>query len=166
MKYIILLLLALGIVCAMTGCGAAAPEPAPTEPDDIFMFDGDRSYMANDVMLPLMVGAWESGDGRYAMTYDESCNVAISLDGSCVLNTVGEFTHLEPGGPDYTELRLAHAALTDGDGAVLAEIAALGFDPAEGEGCMVLQLYDGKTAFSTEKILLHRCGGTAAPERN
>lgn len=91
------------------------------------MHDGDRTYMANELLLPYLTGCWRSGDGRWELHFGEDCAITLRLEGAVVLSTTAEYVHLEPGGPCDTYFTLGDARLRNGSGINLGELASLAF---------------------------------------
>lgn len=145
-------------VCGITGCGKSEWEEASNsiEPDEVFMFDGDRTYMDNSAMLPLITGKWVSTDGHFVIVYTEDYQVTVSVDDETVLQTMADYVHLEPGGPTYTEFNLEKTELIGADGTKHGIVDCLSFEPSDGDGHMILCVYEKETDSNAVKIILNK----------
>lgn len=119
------------------------------------ILDGNHTYAANEIFLRRIAGTWESTDGRWEMTLDEDCGIALALDGETVLEDTLVFSSLQPGEERYTELELASRDYTlrrPDDGAA-CEISCICHETAENgeQGIIRMELTGGETiAFSRQ----------------
>ena len=109
-------------------------------PDAAFLLDGDRTYVDNSVLWPVLEGTWESEDGRWRASIGEESGIVLSTDGETVLASPLYFTYLQPGKVVWTELEVEEHELVTPDGASLGRIKEFGHDEADGEGSGTLTL--------------------------
>ena len=115
------------------------------------MLDGDYTYVDNGMLLPVLVGTWESTDGRYGMTLTEEYQILLTLDGETVLEDTYNFTYLQPGYVSFTDLLLSKTELTQPDGMV-CQISDLHHEVSDSDenGRVVMVLM--RDSFDTEEI--------------
>ena len=111
-------------------------------PDAAFLLDGDRTYVDNSGLWPVLEGIWESENGRWQAVIGEESGIVLRADGETVLTSPLYFTYLRPGKVDWTALELEDRALVMPDGAPLGEIEDFGHEAGRGEdsGTLVLKL--------------------------
>ena len=121
------------------------------DPEEVYPLDGDYTYVANDILLPVLVGTWESTDGRYGMTLTEEYQILLTLDGETVLEDTYNFTYLQPGYVSFTDLFLSKTELTQPDGMV-CQISDLHHEVSDSDenGRIVMVLMSD--SFDTEEI--------------
>ena len=131
--------------------GLENPNNDPEDEEEIFMLDGDYTYVDNDILLPVLVGTWESTDGRYGMTLTEEYQILLTLDGETVLEDTYNFTYLQPGYVSFTDLFLSKTELTQPDGMV-CQISDLHHEVSDSDenGRIVMVLMSD--SFDTEEI--------------
>lgn len=114
-------------------------------PEYLEILDGDRSYIDNSALWPVLEGTWESSDGRWLALIDEGSGLELRLGGETVLSCGLSFTYLQPGRNLHTELYPDSRELRSADAAVLSEIVYLCHESGEGDGMlrMELELPDG-----------------------
>ena len=124
---------------------------APEDPGPIEMLDGDYTYVDNDILLPVLVGTWESTDGRYGMTLTEEYQLLLTLDGETVLEDTYNFTYLQPGYVSFTDLFLSKTELTQPD-VMVCQISDLHHEVSDSyeNGRIVMVLMSD--SFDTEEI--------------
>ena len=106
------------LLLSLCGCAGNGRNAAET-------LDGAYCYVANDILLEQIAGAWESGDGRYTIRIDPDGGIRILLDDVVVLEDTLQFSYLQPGFVAGTEFALSQRDLTAPDGAVLGTIDSL-----------------------------------------
>ena len=109
-------------------------------PDVAFPLDGDRTYVDNSDLWPVLEGTWEGENGRWQAVIGEKSGIVLRADGETVLTSPLYFTYLRPGKVDWTELETEDRALVTPDGAPLGEIEDFGHEAGSGEGSGTLVL--------------------------
>ncbi len=111
-------------------------------PDAAFPLDGDRTYVDNSDLWPVLEGIWESENGRWQAVIGEESGIVLRADGETVLTSPLYFTYLRPGKVDWTALETEDRALVTPAGAPLGEIEDFGYEAGRGEdsGTLVLKL--------------------------
>ena len=111
-------------------------------PDAAFLLDGDRTYVDNSDLWPVLEGIWESENGRWQAVIGEESGIVLRADGETVLTSPLYFTYLRPGKVDWTALETEDRALVTPAGAPLGEIEDFGYEAGRGEdsGTLVLKL--------------------------
>lgn len=111
-------------------------------PDAAFLLDGDRTYVDNSILWPVLEGIWESENGRWQAVIGEESGIVLRADGETVLTSPLYFTYLRPGKVDWTALETEDRALVTPAGAPLGEIEDFGYEAGRGEdsGTLVLKL--------------------------
>lgn len=109
-------------------------------PDAAFLLDGDRTYVDNSDLWPVLEGTWEGENGRWQAVIGEESSIVLRADGEIVLTSPLSFTYLRPGKADWTELETEDRALVMPDGAPLGEIEDFGHEAGRGEGSGTLVL--------------------------
>ena len=114
-------------------------------PDAAFPLDGDRTYVDNSVLWPVLEGTWESEDGRWQASIGEESGIVLSIDGETVLASPLDFTYLRPGKVVWTELEVEECELVTPGGVSLGKIKDFGHEASDGEGSgtLTLTLTDG-----------------------
>ena len=108
---------------------------------DLFLLDGDGTYVDNSILWPVLEGTWESPeDGGWQAVISEADGLTLRLDGETVLTSPLYFTYLRPGKVVWTELEVEEHELVTPDGASLGRIKEFGHDEADGEGSGTLTL--------------------------
>ena len=113
---------------------------AMENPDAAFPLDGDRTYVDNSILWPVLEGIWESENGRWQAVIGEESGIVLRADGETVLTSPLYFTYLRPGKVDWTALETEDRALVMPDGAPLGEIEDFGHEAGRGEGSGTLVL--------------------------
>ena len=121
------------------------------DPEEVYPLDGDFTYVNNDALLPVLVGTWESGDGRYGMTLSEDYRILLTLDGETVLEDTYNFIYLQPGDVYYTELTLNKTELTQPDGTV-SQIHDLHHEVSDSDDNGIIILSLSGDSIGTEEI--------------
>ena len=109
-------------------------------PDAAFPLDGDRTYVDNSGLWPVLEGTWESEDGRWQAVIGEESGIVLRADGETVLTSPLYFTYLRPGKADWTELEPEERELATPDGVPLGKIEDFGHEAGSGEGSGTLVL--------------------------
>ena len=109
-------------------------------PDAAFPLDGDRTYVDNSDLWPVLEGTWESENGRWQAVIGEESGIVLRADGETVLTSPLYFTYLRPGKVDWTALETEDRALVTPDGAPLGEIEDFVHEAGRGEGSGTLVL--------------------------
>lgn len=124
---------------------------SPEDPGQVEMLDGDYTYVDNYILLPVLVGTWESANGRYGMTLSEDDQIRLTMDGETVLEDTYSFTYLQPGIVYSTDLLLGKWELTKPDGTV-CQICDLHHEVSDSDenGRIILSLSGGSN--KTEEI--------------
>lgn len=109
-------------------------------PDAAFPLDGDRTYVDNSDLWPVLEGTWEGGNGRWQAVIGEESGIVLRADGETVLTSPLYFTYLRPGKADWTELEPEERELATPDGVPLGKIEDFGHEAGNGEGSGTLVL--------------------------
>ena len=107
---------------------------------NLFLLDGDGTYVDNSLLWPVLEGTWESEDGRWQASIGEESGIVLRADGETVLASPLDFTYLRPGKVVWTELEVEERELVTPDGASLGRIKEFGYEAADGEGSGTLTL--------------------------
>lgn len=77
-------------------------------PDFAYPLDGDRTYVDNSALWPVLEGTWKSTDGRWQAVIGEESGIVLTADGETVLESPLHFTYAEwiidPGTLDCDDL--------------------------------------------------------------
>ena len=109
-------------------------------PDAAFLLDGDRTYVDNSDLWPVLEGTWEGENGRWQAVIGEESSIVLRTDGETVLTSPLYFTYLRPGKADWTELEPEKRELATPDGVPLGKIEDFGHEAGSGEGSGTLVL--------------------------
>lgn len=109
-------------------------------PDAAFPLDGDRTYVDNSGLWPVLEGTWEGENGRWQASIGEESGIVLRADGETVLTSPLYFTYLRPGKADWTELEPEERELATPDGVPLGKIEDFGHEAGSGEGSGTLVL--------------------------
>ena len=109
-------------------------------PDTAFLLDGDRTYVDNSDLWPVLEGTWEGENGRWQAVIGEESGIVLRTDGETVLTSPLYFTYLRPGKADWTELEPEERELATPDGVPLGKIEDFGHEAGSGEGSGTLVL--------------------------
>ena len=109
-------------------------------PDAAFPLDGDRTYVDNSNLWPVLEGTWEGENGRWRAVIGEESSIVLRADGETVLTSPLYFTYLRPGKADWTELDPEERELATPDGVSLGKIEDFGHEAGSGEGSGTLVL--------------------------
>lgn len=109
-------------------------------PDTAFLLDGDRTYVDNSGLWPVLEGTWEGENGRWQAVIGEESGIVLRADGETVLTSPLYFTYLRPGKADWTELEPEERELATPDGVPLGKIEDFGHEAGNGEGSGTLVL--------------------------
>lgn len=109
-------------------------------PDTAFLLDGDRTYVDNSGLWPVLEGTWEGENGRWQAGIGEESGIVLRADGETVLTSPLYFTYLRPGKADWTELEPEERELATPDGVPLGKIEDFGHEAGSGEGSGTLVL--------------------------
>lgn len=109
-------------------------------PDAAFLLDGDRTYVDNSDLWPVLEGTWEGENGRWQAVIGEESGIVLRADGETVLTSPLYFTYLRPGKADWTELEPEKRELATPDGVPLGKIEDFGHEAGSGEGSGTLVL--------------------------
>lgn len=109
-------------------------------PDTAFLLDGDRTYVDNSNLWPVLEGTWEGENGRWHAVIGEESGIVLRADGETVLTSPLYFTYLRPGKADWTELEPEKRELATPDGVPLGKIEDFGHEAGSGEGSGTLVL--------------------------
>lgn len=119
------------------------------DPGDVFMVDGDRTYVDNGALLELLTGVWESADGRWTLTVTDDSRAALALDGERVLETALDFTYLLPNAFSKTEFTLDSHECCHGEEPAFAQVDYLWHESGEGNGKLFMTITDGNAESET-----------------
>ena len=109
-------------------------------PDTAFLLDGDRTYVDNSDLWPVLKGIWKGENGRWQAVIGEESSIVLRADGETVLTSPLYFTYLRPGKADWTELEPEERELATPDGVPLGKIEDFGHEAGSGEGSGTLVL--------------------------
>lgn len=109
-------------------------------PDTAFLLDGDRTYVDNSGLWPVLEGTWEGENGRCQTVIGEESGIVLRADGETVLTSPLYFTYLRPGKADWTELEPEERELATPDGVPHGKIEDFGHEAGNGEGSGTLVL--------------------------
>ena len=109
-------------------------------PDVAFPLDGDRTYVDNSDLWPVLKGIWKGENGRWQAVIGEESGIVLRADGETVLTSPLYFTYLRPGKVDWTELEPEERELATPDGVPLGKIEDFGYEAGSGEGSGTLVL--------------------------
>ena len=109
-------------------------------PDAAFPLDGDRTYVDNSDLWPVLKGTWKGENGRWQAVIGEESSIVLRADGETVLTSPLYFTYLRPGKADWTELEPEERELATPDGVPLGKIEDFGHEAGSGEGSGTLVL--------------------------
>lgn len=129
------------------------PEIEPEDPGAIEMLDGDYTYVANDILMPVLSGTWESADGTYTITLTEEYQILVTRSGETILEGDYTFSYLQPGEVFSTDLYLPNTALTLPDGTVIERLYHEVSDSDE-NGRIIMTLMRGIS--DTEEIIFKK----------
>ena len=101
------------------------------EADDVYMQDGDHTYVDNEKLLQVITGTWSSEDGHYVIKLDGACHIVLSLDGEPLLENHIQFVYLQPGIVRSTEFSLDSCTLQREDGSPAGEITSFYHEASE-----------------------------------
>ena len=65
--------------------------------DDVYMQDGNHTYVDNDKLLQVITGIWSSENGHYTIKLNDDYRIVLSLDGESLLDDYIQFVYLQPG---------------------------------------------------------------------
>ena len=108
--------------------------------DAAFPLDGDRTYVDNSDLWPVLEGTWEGENGRWQAGIGEESGIVLRADGETVLTSPLYFTYLRPDKADWTELEPEERELATPDGVPLGKIEDFGYEAGSGEGSGTLML--------------------------
>lgn len=109
-------------------------------PDTAFLLNGDRTYVDNSDLWPVLKGIWKGENGRWQAVIGEESGIVLRADGETVLTSPLYFTYLRPGKVDWTELEPEERELATPDGVPLGKIEDFGYEAGSGEGSGTLVL--------------------------
>lgn len=109
-------------------------------PDTAFLLNGDRTYVDNSDLWPVLKGIWKGENGRWQAVIGEESGIVLRADGETVLTSPLYFTYLRPGKVDWTELEPEERELATPDGVPLGKIEDFGHEAGSGEGSGTLVL--------------------------
>ena len=125
-------------------------------PDAAFPLDGDRTYVDNSVLWPVLEGTWESEDGCWQASIGEESGIVLSIDGETVLASPLDFTYLRPGKVVWTDLEAEECELVTPGGASLGRIKEFGHEASDGEGSGTLTLKVERPDESEETVTFQK----------
>lgn len=99
--------------------------------DDVYMQDGDYTYVDNEKLLQVITGIWSSEDGHYTIKLDSDYRIILSLDGEPLLDDHIQFVYLQPGIVRSTEFSLDSCILQKKDGSPAGEITSFYHEVSE-----------------------------------
>lgn len=118
---------------------------------DIIPLDGDYTYVANEVLLEVIEGTWNSADGHWKLTIGKEYELKLEAGGECVLEDTLNYTYLQPGPVSQTEFRVNTPEITIPDGEKKVEIGEFFHKVGEGRGNIILEIVyeDGREEMIT-----------------
>ncbi|MGM9606358.1 MAG: hypothetical protein ACI3XJ_02525 [Oscillospiraceae bacterium] len=122
------------------------------DPGDVFMWDGDRTYVDNQELYNVIAGDWCSADGRWYMVIFGEANdtrMTLDLDGERVLETALDFTYLLPNAFPKTEFTLDSHECCHGEEPAFAQVDSLWHESGEGNGALFMTITDGDAESET-----------------
>ena len=126
--------------------------------DTLEILDGDYTYIANDILLELLAGSWISQDGGWGMTITREGTMTLTRDGETVLETPLQFTYLQPGKVDSTDILPDSVALCHQDSTPIGEISKMRHESGEGSGTICVEHKRKNGTF--ESLQLHKMEDT------
>lgn len=110
--------------------------------DDVYIHDGDHTYVDNEKLLQMIAGVWSSEDSHYTIKLDNDYHIMLSLDSEQLLDTQIQFAYLQPGIAQSTELSLDSCILQKEDGASAGEITSFYHTTSEGDpsGRLIMEI--------------------------
>ncbi len=84
--------------------------------DDVYILDGDHTYVDNEKLLQVIMGTWSSEDGHYTIKLDSDYRIILWLDGEPLLDDHIQLVYLQPGIVQSTEFSLDSCILQKEDG--------------------------------------------------
>lgn len=123
--------------------------------ENIEMLDGDHTYVANNVLLEVIAGTWESGDDRFLLEIRDDCGVRLFMDGEAVLDEQIQFTYLQPGYVFSTDFDLDSGELRR-EQTFVGRVTAFYHEAGSGSGSIFMKVaYEDD---SSEMIELKKIG--------
>lgn len=110
--------------------------------EDIYIHDGDHTYVDNEKLLQMITGVWSSEDSHYTLKLDNDYHIILSLDSEQLLDTQIQFAYLQPGTAQSTEFSLDSCILQKEDGASAGEITSFYHTTSEGDpsGRLIMEI--------------------------
>ena len=99
--------------------------------DDVYILDGDHTYVENEKLLQVITGTWSSEDRHYTIRLDSDYLIELSLDGEPLLEDHIQFVYLQPGIVRSTEFSLSSCTLQKKDGSPAGEITSFYHEVSE-----------------------------------
>lgn len=92
--------------------------------DDVYMQDGNHTYVDNDKLLQVITGIWSSENGHYTIKLNDDYRIVLSLDGESLLDDYIQFVYFQPGIVQSTEFSLNSCVLQRKDGSPVGKITS------------------------------------------
>lgn len=110
--------------------------------DDVYIQDGDHTYVDNEKLLQVITGTWSSEDGHYAIKLDSDYRITLSLDGKPLLDDHIQFVYLQPGIVQSTDFSLDSCVLQRQDGSPAGEIISFYHETSDEDtsGRLILEI--------------------------
>ena len=83
---------------------------------NLFLLDGDGTYVDNSLLWPVLEGTWESPEDGWQAVISEEDGLTLRLDGETVLETPLDFTYIPRKKMQDTGLMLDNRVLQKADG--------------------------------------------------
>ena len=83
---------------------------------NLFLLDGDGTYVDNSLLWPVLEGTWESPEDGWQAVISEEDGLTLRLDGETVLETPLDFTYIPRKKIQDTGLMLDNRVLQKADG--------------------------------------------------
>ena len=83
---------------------------------NLFLLDGDGTYVDNSLLWPVLEGTWESPEDGWQAVINEEDGLTLRLDGETVLETPLDFTYIPRKKIQDTGLMLDNRVLQKVDG--------------------------------------------------
>ena len=107
---------------------------------NLFLLDGDGTYVDNSLLWPVLEGTWESPEDGWQAVISEEDGLTLRLDGETVLETPLDFTYIPRKKMQDTGLMLDNRVLQKADGTEWGKILDVYHCAGAGEGSGRLEL--------------------------
>lgn len=110
--------------------------------DDVYILDGDHTYVDNEKLLQVIMGTWSSEDGHYTIKLDSDYRIILWLDGEPLLDDHIQLVYLQPGIVQSTDFSLDSCVLQRQDGSPAGEITSFYHETSDEDtsGRLILEI--------------------------